>query len=98
MVYDPQRDQPRRRASEGGPSPVDSLLDGRPGEPETPQSHPAEPAEPTATTGPVTEPRPQGSCSDRLLHSGGFSTLLSAAMALLALGWLLRRCKRRRAG
>lgn len=96
MAYDPQRDRPRRRGDANEPAPVDSLLDGV-SQPQpddaapSPGSPPADvPADTPAADGPV------GSWSDRLLYSGGLSTMLKAAVVVAALGWLWRRIRRRR--
>ena len=92
MAYDPQRDRPRRRADDNEPSPVDSLLDGvpPPRPDDAPSASDSPPADAPASAGPI------GSWSDRLLYSGGFSTMLKAAVVVAALGWMWRRMRRRR--
>ena len=92
MDYDPQRDRPRQRDEANGPAPVDSLLDGV-SQPQPDNDSPTPdlpPADASSATGPA------GSWSDRLLYSGGFSTMLKAAVFVAALGWMWRRMTRRR--
>ena len=88
MAYDPQRDRPRHRPDSRQASVVDSLLDGEIDPPPQPVQ------EPTAAPGPGATPEPASAWSDRLLYSGGISTLLGAAAALVALVWLWRHRRR----
>lgn len=89
MVYDPQRGQPRHRPNGHGASAVDTLLDAVA---DPPRPNGDEPP-PAATAG--TTPEPPSAWSERLLYSVGISTVLSAAIGLLALRWLWRIWKRR---
>lgn len=89
MVYDPQRDQPRYRPNGRGSSIVDSLLD--------PVSDPPQPSDdepPPAASGEAA-PEPPNAWSERLLYSVGVSTVLGAAMGLVALRVLWKLWKRR---
>lgn len=89
MAYDPQRDQPRHRPDGQAPSIVDSLLD--------PAKDPPRPSdeEPTAAAGPGMAPDPPNAWSERLLYSVGVSTVLGAAVGLVALRWLWKIWRRR---
>ena len=89
MVYDPQRDQPRYRPNGRGSAIVDSLLDpvSDPPQPSDDEPHPAASAE--------AAPEPPNAWSERLLYSVGVSTVLGAAMGLVALRLLWKLWKRR---
>lgn len=89
MVYDPQRDQPRYRPDGNGSSVVDTLLDPVPGSPRP--SH----GEPPPTPSPESAPEPPNAWSERLLYSVGISTVLGAAVGLVALRLLWKIWKRR---
>ena len=89
MVYDPQRDQPRHRPGANGSSVVDSLLDPVDAPPSPDDGKPPPAANPTAG------PEPAGAWSERLLYSVGISTVLSAAVGLVALRLLWKLWKRR---
>ncbi|MCY4665957.1 MAG: hypothetical protein OXC00_14975 [Acidimicrobiaceae bacterium] len=89
MVYDPQRDQPRYRPNGQASSVVDTLLD--------PAVDPPRPndGEPHTAPDPGMAPDPPNAWSEKLLYSVGISTVLSAAVGLVALRWLWRIWKRR---
>ena len=89
MAYDPQRDQPRHRPNGQAPSIVDTLLDPANDTPRPADDEPAPPA------GPGVAPEPPSAWSERLLYSVGISTVLGAAVGLVALRWLWKICKRR---
>ena len=89
MVYDPQRDQPRHRPDGHGSSVVDSLLD-----PVDDQPRPDDREPPAAATAQAA-PEPPNAWSERLLYSVGISTVMGAAMGLVALRLLWRLWKRR---
>lgn len=95
MAYDPQRERPSRLTDENRPSPVDSLLDETPPPPNDSPREGASGADPTPA-GTVAAAGPTGSWSDRLLYSGGFSTMLRAAIVVAALAWLWSRMRRKR--
>lgn len=89
MVYDPQRDQPRYRPNGHGSSIVDSLLD--------PVGDPPQPTDdkPPPSASPGVGPEPPNAWSERLLYSVGISTVLGAAVGLVALRLLWKLWRRR---
>ena len=89
MVYDPQRDQPRYRPNGRGSSIVDSLLD--------PVDDPLQPddGDPPPAPSPGVAPEPPNAWSERLLYSVGISTVMGAAVGLVALRLLWKLWKRR---
>ncbi|MCE2511276.1 MAG: hypothetical protein J4F50_01730 [Acidimicrobiia bacterium] len=89
MVYDPQRDQPRYRPNGHGTSIVDSLLDPVDDRPQPNADKPP----PAASGGVAAEP--PNAWSERLLYSVGISTVLGAAVGLVALRLLWKLWKRR---
>ena len=89
MVYDPQREQPRTRPNGQGSAIVDSLLDASI-DPPPPNDH-----EPHSAPSSGVAPEPPNAWSERLLYSVGVSTVLSAAVGLVALRWLWKIWKRR---
>lgn len=95
MAYDPQRERPSRLVDENRPSPVDSLLDASPPPPDDSPREGAPRSDPTAAAT-AAAAGTTGSWSDRLLYSGGFSTLLRAVIVVAALAWLWLRTRRKR--
>lgn len=89
MVYDPQRDQPRYRPNGHSSSIVDSLLD-----PVDDQLQPDDDESPPAPS-PGVAPEPPNAWSERLLYSVGISTVLGAAVGLVALRLLWKLWRRR---
>ncbi len=89
MVYDPRRGRPRHEPDVNDVSVVDTLLDG----PTDPLRHNGH--EPAPTPGSGVTPEPPGAWSDRLLYSAGISTVLGAALGLVALRWLWKTWRRR---
>ena len=85
MVYDPQRDHRRPRPSNGGPAPVEAILDV---EPATVRPHESVPVSDDPPPDPSVTPQPADPWPDRVLFGISISTVIGAVVALVVFRWL----------
>jgi hypothetical protein len=88
MVYDPQRDHRRPRPADGGPAPVEAILDV---EPATVPPHQNAPARDDPPPNPSVTPQPADPWPDRVFFGMSISTIVGGIVALVLFRWLWTR-------
>lgn len=85
MAYDPQRDHRRPRPADGGPAPVEAILDA---DRATVPPHESGPVHDDPPPKPSVTPQPADPWPDRVLFGLSISTIIGAVVALVVFRWL----------